>query len=79
MKKLYRLKPTLHANIWGGNKLREYGKVSGEDRIGESWELSFVPGTKQQQTARRYATFSRKPYGALLAKNLKAFPSLRNL
>ena len=44
MKKIYRLSPTLHDNIWGGNKLREYGKVSCKDRIAESWELSFVGG-----------------------------------
>ena len=44
MKKIFKLNPSLHANIWGGNKLREYGKQSDADRIGESWELSFVPG-----------------------------------
>jgi mannose-6-phosphate isomerase len=44
MQKIYKLNPTLHNNIWGGNKLREYGKESTEDRIGESWELSFVKG-----------------------------------
>ena len=44
MKKIFKLNPSLHANIWGGNKLREYGKQSNADRIGESWELSFVPG-----------------------------------
>ena len=42
MKKLYKLTPSLHANIWGGNKLIAYGKHSSSDRIGESWELSFV-------------------------------------
>lgn len=46
MKKLFRLTPTLHANIWGGNKLTAYGKHSDEDRIGESWELSFVRGNE---------------------------------
>ena len=43
MKRIFKLTPSLHANIWGGNKLRDYGKVSDADRIGESWELSFVP------------------------------------
>ena len=43
MEKIFKLNPSLHANIWGGNKLRGYGKVSDADRIGESWELSFVP------------------------------------
>ena len=45
-KRLYKLTPSLHANIWGGNRLREYGKVSEADRIGESWELSFVKGNE---------------------------------
>ena len=44
MRKIYKLTPTLHNNIWGGNKLRDFGKNSPEDRIGESWELSFVKG-----------------------------------
>ena len=43
MDKIFKLNPSLHANIWGGNKLRGYGKSSDADRIGESWELSFVP------------------------------------
>jgi mannose-6-phosphate isomerase len=41
---IFRLTPSLHDNIWGGRKLLEYGKDSDLDRIGESWELSFVPG-----------------------------------
>lgn len=43
-KTFYRLMPTLHDNVWGGERLRAYGKESDADRIGESWELSFVPG-----------------------------------
>lgn len=27
--------------LWGGNKLRKYGKVSDKDKIAESWELSY--------------------------------------
>ena len=27
--------------LWGGNKLRNYGKVSDKDKIAESWELSY--------------------------------------
>ena len=29
--------------LWGGNRLREYGKVSDKDKIAESWELSCHP------------------------------------
>ncbi len=44
MKKIYRLTPATKNNVWGGNRLREYGKVSEDDRIAESWELSFTKG-----------------------------------
>ncbi len=46
MQKIYRLTPSVHDNLWGGNKLRSYGKTSEADRIAESWELSFVPGAE---------------------------------
>ncbi len=38
---IYRLYPETKDYIWGGNKLRDYGKVSDKDKIAESWELSF--------------------------------------
>ena len=44
MKNIYKLSPSLKDNIWGGNKLRGYGKDSESDRIAESWELSFTKG-----------------------------------
>ena len=44
MEKIYRLTPAIKDNIWGGNKLREYGKTTEKDRIAESWEISFTPG-----------------------------------
>lgn len=44
MKKVYKLTPAVKDNLWGGNKLRGYGKSSDKDRIAESWELSFTLG-----------------------------------
>ena len=44
MSRIYKLTPALKDNIWGGNKLRGYGKESEKDRIAESWELSFTDG-----------------------------------
>ena len=41
--KIEKLYPETKDYIWGGNKLREYGKTSDKDRIAESWELSFHP------------------------------------
>lgn len=39
----FRLTAPCKDYIWGGNRLREYGKVSEQDRIAESWELSCHP------------------------------------
>ncbi len=36
--------PTFHYRIWGGNKLKDLGKNITEENIGESWEISTVPG-----------------------------------
>ena len=40
MKKIMKLFPACKDYVWGGNKLRGYGKTSSADRISESWELS---------------------------------------
>lgn len=47
MKKLYPLKfkPILKDKIWGGTKLAEqFNKSSDSNKLGESWEISTVPG-----------------------------------
>ncbi|CVK15248.1 mannose-6-phosphate isomerase [Apibacter mensalis] len=36
--------PSFHYRIWGGNKLKHFGKYIKEENIGESWEISTVPG-----------------------------------
>ena len=36
-----KLKPAVKSYIWGGTKLKKYGKESKEDVISETWELSF--------------------------------------
>ena len=77
MKKLYKLTPSLHANIWGGNNLRGYGKVSEEDRIGESWELSFVPGNeaKTENGKTTSEMFPRECWGKR-CEGFESFPVL---
>ncbi|MBR1676141.1 MAG: mannose-6-phosphate isomerase, partial [Clostridia bacterium] len=40
MKSIVKLSPTFKDYIWGGNKLRNYGKVTNLDKIAESWEVS---------------------------------------
>ena len=39
----FELIPPVKDYIWGGNRLRDFGKVSDADRIAESWELSCHP------------------------------------
>ncbi|MEE5991854.1 MAG: type I phosphomannose isomerase catalytic subunit [Oscillospiraceae bacterium] len=41
--KPFLLKPTCKNYLWGGQKLRNYGKISDSDNIAESWELSCHP------------------------------------
>ena len=42
MKDVYKLQPSLHECVWGGDRLAHYGKATLGKKIGESWELSFV-------------------------------------
>lgn len=77
MKKIYRLTPACKDNIWGGNKLRRYGKESEKDRIAESWELSFTDGGEAKIEDGRVMTeaFSRSAWGTS-AEKFHAFPVL---
>ena len=77
MQKIYRLTPALKDNIWGGNKLREYGKVSDKDRIAESWELSFTNGGEARTEDGREMSeaFSKSTWGEACQK-FHAFPVL---
>ena len=40
-KKIIKIVAKTKDYLWGGNKLRNYGKVSDKDKIAESWELSY--------------------------------------
>ena len=77
MKKIYRLTPATKDNIWGGNKLRAYGKESEKDRIAESWELSFTCGGEARIDDGREMTeaFQRETWGTS-AEKFHAFPVL---
>ena len=76
MKRLYFLDPSLHANLWGGNKLRGYGKVSSEDRIGESWELSFVKGAEAKADGIPVSEAFPKELWGKRAEGFEFFPVL---
>lgn len=71
MKRVFKLTPSLHDNLWGGNRLREYGKSSDKDRIAESWELSFVKDNESRTEDGRLVSeaFGRESWG----KNCEKF------
>ena len=77
MKKIYKLTPACKDNIWGGNKLRKYGKESDKDRIAESWELSFTDGGEARIEDGRSMSeaFPRSDWGTA-AEKFHAFPVL---
>ena len=77
MKKVYKLTPALKDNIWGGNKLRGYGKRSDKDRIAESWELSFTDGgeAKIYDGREMSEVFPKSTWGSACEK-FHAFPVL---
>lgn len=77
MKKIYRLTPALKDNIWGGNKLRAFGKESQKDRIAESWELSFTNGgeAKIYDGREMSEAFPREAWGEA-CERFQAFPVL---
>ncbi|MDE5564183.1 MAG: class I mannose-6-phosphate isomerase [Oscillospiraceae bacterium] len=61
--KPFLLKGVCKDYIWGGNRLRDYGKTSDADRIAESWELSCHPDGE-----------SVLPNGSTLTQYLKEHP-----
>ena len=77
MSKIYKLTPALKDNIWGGNKLREYGKDSDSDRIAESWELSFTNGGEAtiEDGRKMSAAFPKETWGTN-CERFHAFPVL---
>lgn len=74
---IYKLTPATKDNIWGGNKLRRYGKESDKDRIAESWELSFTDGGEARIFDGRTMkeAFPRECWGTS-ADRFHAFPVL---
>ncbi len=74
--KIYKLTPSLHANLWGGNKLRAYGKSSDADRIGESWEVSFVSGAEATACGTAISELFPKPSWGKRAERFEFFPVL---
>ena len=77
MKKIYKLTPAIKDNIWGGNKLRAYGKQTEKDRIAESWELSFTLGGEAVTEDGRAMSeaFPRQTWGEA-CQRFHAFPVL---
>ena len=77
MNKIYKLIPSIKDNLWGGNKLRGYGKETDKEIIAESWELSFTRGGEAMTQDGIYTTaaFPRETWGEN-AKDFEFFPVL---
>lgn len=77
MKKVFKLTAPLFANIWGGTKLKRYSKDENAERIGESWELSFVKGSESKTEDERLVSevFLKEDYGKN-AEKFQFFPVL---
>lgn len=39
-------RPNLHRKVWGGSRLTQWKGIDGQEKIGESWEVSAVPGSE---------------------------------
>lgn len=64
---LYKFKPYLKPTIWGGRKIAEFKHLaSNSSCIGESWEISGVPGHESVVAEGRYA-------GKTLSELMKVF------
>lgn len=77
MEKIYRLTPACKDNLWGGNRLRSFGKQSNADRIAESWELSFTDGGEARISDGRKMSeaFGKESWGSSCEK-FEFFPTL---
>ncbi len=77
MKRIYKLIPETKNNLWGGEKLRGYGKTSSDDIIAESWELSFVPGSEAHlEDGRTTAEAFPKELWGTSCEKFEHFPTL---
>lgn len=74
---IFRLTPSYHETPWGGERLAAYGKPTDGGHLGESWELSFVPGGEACLADGRRVSevFGREAYGKR-AEGMPAFPTL---
>lgn len=77
MRKVYPLTPSLCECIWGGTRLKDYGKKVTEGGVfGESWELSFVPGSESRIDGTSISDcFGKEAWGAG-SSGFEAFPVL---
>ena len=77
MKKICKLTAPLFKNIWGGTKLKGYGKDHTYEKIGESWELSFVPNSESKtEDGRIVSDAFPKEYWGRNAEKFPFFPVL---
>ena len=78
--KVYKLNPVTKDAIWGGNRLFALGKTIDGNRIAESWELSFVPGSEATVDGGKPLSeaFKKEEWGEA-CRDFERFPVLTKL
>lgn len=76
MKNVYKLTPSLHECIWGGERLSDYGKGKTEGPLGESWELSFVKDSEALADGKKVTELFEKSTWGRACERFEAFPVL---
>ena len=74
--KVYKLTPAISDRLWGGERLKQYGKDPTADRIAETWELSFHPsGCATVGDVSVAELFGKEAFGTL-SERFERFPVL---
>lgn len=86
MDKILKFKPVLKSAIWGGTRIADFKGIEiNDDHIGESWELSPMPGNESLVADGQYAgkslpelirEYGKDIMGERLLKKYGAFPLL---
>jgi len=68
--------PAKSDRLWGGYKLKKYGKTESDERIAESWEISFTDGGVAKADGKLLTEVFPKETWGTLCQNYERFPVL---
>ncbi len=74
--KPYRISPALSDRLWGGYKLKNYGKTEKDERIAESWEISLTDGGVAKTDGKPLTEVFEKEKWGTLCRDFERFPVL---